>query len=712
MSKYGDYALSDQLDTQETLLSNMIEYWKNDAKDPILDQISKDLTRNIADLVSEYTSRTMNTEDSCYLLMLNKMADKKGDNWDWLVVRRKLESLSSEEAVVCLDFNGRDEEKYLRIVDEHFEYQKRLFNHIVCLGLLDKNEVTQIQELLLTPTVDSSDQQIIVTALSLAGCRAFDIRKFELMINVSLYSTDEKVRQRALVGVVMTMGYRMYEVYPEQKDMLDKLLADETIASQLVELQIQLIYCVKAIEDSNAMCKDLMPNVIKASPFKLDKNGLVEVEEDPMDDILGKNTVEQRVEEAERVISKIKNMHKEGADIFYSGFSSMKRMAFFDDMVNWFIPFNVCHKEVRKVAGTESERDILNTLAHQEAMCDSDRYSFVFVVISMIKNMSPKIKEILTVRNDEIQSDSVQSPTYYRRNYLQSLFRFFKLFKWKNGFLSPFEISEDDISLKMSYKPLYFFAANPIFSTTVWYRDEMPKILLFMSKNIPNSIGRQLLYFPIPEVDNYEWYLASFRFEQKIWESEDSPNSLAFLTKAHSCRPDSLLVLKLLGKHYICYDDCNRGLAYLAEYRKIDKNNPQVNFYFALANFKCKRYDDALTVLYELEYKYPENKSVKDLLGVVLFIKGELSRAYDILTQGDIDNDYTDIYQYAYVISFWVKYKSANRTLKLVEEKKLPMGEFHIQNIANDGLFLDILLSNGICEAEVHLFLDVLQERS
>ena len=57
-----------------------------------------------------------------------------------------------------------------------------------------------IEELLLSPAVDTNDQQILVSAITLSLLIQFDIVKFKTMIRVYRHGTDEAVRQRALVG--------------------------------------------------------------------------------------------------------------------------------------------------------------------------------------------------------------------------------------------------------------------------------------------------------------------------------------------------------------------------------------------------------------------------------------------------------------------------------------------------------------------------------
>lgn len=60
------------------------------------------------------------------------------------------------------------------------------------------------RSLLISPTVDSNDQQLLVSAVTLSLLNQYDIVKFRVLVNVYRRSQQVAVQQRALrMGIVI-----------------------------------------------------------------------------------------------------------------------------------------------------------------------------------------------------------------------------------------------------------------------------------------------------------------------------------------------------------------------------------------------------------------------------------------------------------------------------------------------------------------------------
>ena len=62
-----------------------------------------------------------------------------------------------------------------------------------------------------------------------------------------------------------------------------------------------------------------------------------------MEDILHPGASEERMEKLEATYRRMMDMQKQGADIYFGGFSQMKRFPFFYDISNWLVPFYIQH---------------------------------------------------------------------------------------------------------------------------------------------------------------------------------------------------------------------------------------------------------------------------------------------------------------------------------------------------------------------------------
>ena len=104
-------------------------------------------------------------------------------------------------------------------------------------------------------------------------------------------------------------------------------LDDKDVASELADLQKQIIFCVNTDQDADTIRRDIMPELIKNNNLNITRFGITEKEEDAMADILDPGASDRAMEKMEESFQKMMNMQKAGSDIYFGGFSQMKRFA-------------------------------------------------------------------------------------------------------------------------------------------------------------------------------------------------------------------------------------------------------------------------------------------------------------------------------------------------------------------------------------------------
>ena len=134
------------------------------------------------------------------------------------------------------------------------------------------------------------------------------------------------MKQRALVGWVFVLN-REQVLFPEQSRLVREACEEERTVTDLLDMQKQIIFCMKADEDYEHIRRDIMPTLIKNNNLNITRQGIItEKEEDPMEDILDPGAADRRMEEMEESIQKMINMQRAGSDIYFGGFSQMKRV--------------------------------------------------------------------------------------------------------------------------------------------------------------------------------------------------------------------------------------------------------------------------------------------------------------------------------------------------------------------------------------------------
>ena len=356
-------------------------------------------------------------------------------------VRTVLESFVSDIAMLSLQPEEMREQKSKELYERHQTFINRLFSALWTSCQWTEDDCKFYTELLLSPTVMSTDQQVIVSAISLGAMNQFDINKFKTLVNVYQKATDEHVRQRALVGWVLAVFEGM-DIFPEQDALIRELCENPAITRELLTLQIQFFYSKAAEKDNDKIQRDIMPDIMRNSNLTIGRLGIMEKEEDAIESILHQDADEKRMEQLEEKVRKMMDMQKQGSDIYFGGFSQMKRFSFFNDMVNWFTPFYLNHPALRSVINKLGDTKFLNTLMERSNFCESDRYSFAFALEQIINQLPADIKDAIgsdAMLGPLAESDDTEDAISIRRTYLQDLYRFFRLYHTANDFINPFE---------------------------------------------------------------------------------------------------------------------------------------------------------------------------------------------------------------------------------------------------------------------------------
>ena len=175
-----------------------------------------------------------------------------------------------------------------------------------------------------------------------------DVYKRQL-VEVYRHAHDTKVRQRSLVGCVLSLtNNQLFK--KEQRTLVNSFITTKEAKRELLNLQKQMFNCMEADRDNDKIQRDIMPNIIKNSDLHFDRFGISEKENNPLENILHPDADEQKMEKMEESIQKMMKMQQQGSDIYFGGFSKMKRFPFFDHIANWFMPFSAHHPGLEEVA--------------------------------------------------------------------------------------------------------------------------------------------------------------------------------------------------------------------------------------------------------------------------------------------------------------------------------------------------------------------------
>lgn len=593
----------------------MAGYWTKGVRDPQLEQQYQRLLQRVYVLCANIAV-FRHIKASSYLSMLHINARKPGYRWAMDDIRRELEGFVSDVALLELEPEEQRKQKSRDTYRRHQQYVNALFNYILTSHAWTGGTGEAMLELLLAPTVDSTDQQLLVSAVALSLMNRFDMVKFRLLTNVYRLSADEQVRQRALVGWVLGSDDDFIGVYPEQRTLVADMLRDEAVCSELTELQMQLVYTLNAEKDTTTITKEIMPDLIKNNNFRITRNGLEEIPEDPLEDVLNPDASEQRMERLESSFQRMIDMQKQGADIYFGGFSQMKRFPFFYDISNWLVPFYMQHPDISEFVEHAGSSTMLEKMLRRGSFCDSDKYSFVMAFQQVLNHLPDKFKQMVNsgeaMLGNEIEPEELQSATFMRRSYLMDLYRFFRLFPNRSALCNPFDTTKSELGFCL-------FFTSALFSSTP-LEAYKPKVTAMLKKQRLNASATLLLdSFPetMHDAQYYLWrgdYAAALRLEP------DNERALA----GHARE------LFKAGRHdeaEACYD-------------RLQLLHPKTGYVLnkAVCLVQMEEYEEALRWLYQLNYEHEDDDNVTRVLAWALTCSGKLEQAakyYSQLTVAD-----------------------------------------------------------------------------
>lgn len=683
----------------------MTNYWLDGFSDPQRDRLYDQLLKRMYVLTTDAAISNYQRKNTFVEGVYNRVRSER-KNWSVSGLKSDLETYVTEMAVLELEPEHTRQQKQLTICQEHERLMARLFDYIWTSRSWRDDVATAFTDMLLTPTIDSTDQQLLVSAITVASLNFFDFNKFRLLTKVYTQAADERVRQRALIGWVLSLDADAASLYSEVHETVKAITADERCCDELAELQMQLIYCLNTERDTRKIQNEIMPELLKNNQFRVTQHGIEEVEDDTMDDVLHPELSEQRMEKLEENIHKMMNMQRQGADIYFGGFSQMKRFPFFQTVSNWFLPYYQQHSEVSAVMKQGRGRAFLKKLMQHSPFCDSDKYSFVLGFNAAIDRIPDSLLSMLdrgeaAMVGTEVAAEELLSPAFFRRSYLQGLYRFYKVYSMRNMFVSPFEDSP---------LPRYVFAANPIFRDTAFEHRFNALVSFFISKKTYEAALLTLQNYR-QELRDAQFYLYN---GQVLMRTHGENN--AGLTAVDSFR--QLLALApdnergWTGYARALFNEGNYADA--AHYYELLLQRHESNRSYMLNMAICltylKQYDEALKVLYKLNYEDADDATVNRVLAWTLAGAGKYEQAdtiYQQLLNSGSDPAADDLLNYAYCCWFSGQKRQA---LAFFERYRTAVGDFDASEafLATEATLLD---EHGISATEIRLMIDALATR-
>lgn len=419
----------ESLSEAETTYRFLLKYLLEGKEDAEREKLFSKLQFNLAQIATEAYEQAI--QNSSYKLYFEKRRSKSSLKYEsiqsiqahYISCKNKLELLKPDSPV----------ETQNEVKLEMEEDVTKLFYRIWLFGTSKEQ-------------VNFEISASLISALTLRLLQHFGEDEMLTLIDAYEHGGAE-VHWRALCGIIILI--QQQELHISLNTALISrisLLKDRPgFQQEFFTVLIMLLRSFESESISKKMEEDIIGNLSNLQKKMDTKIPLRDIISDPT--LLDKNPEWKEyidLSKIEKKINEINDLQQEGADMMLSAFSTLKNFPFFHETANWFLPFNTEHSALSTIIENNQEGKInfLKTLHQSVFVCSSDKYSFCFnlntlpkdVVSRIITNYRSDMDEMNKIEEEDRKSNKDGKESFFAREYIQDLFRFFKFHPRKDDF--------------------------------------------------------------------------------------------------------------------------------------------------------------------------------------------------------------------------------------------------------------------------------------
>jgi tetratricopeptide (TPR) repeat protein len=559
------------------------------------------------------------------------------------------------------------------ISTRHKRLIRNIFNHLWLTDYYGEAEFSLVNIILSSGKFRWHEASLFTSALTLSSLRTWQTEKLMLLLDI-YEASQEQVMERALSGLILNLHYYNDRIlmYPGINKRIRKMSRNTKFREHCRIIVLQTIRSRETEMLARKLHDEILPQVARLKPQieeKLDLDNIL-----PNDMTEGKNpdwsAMFNESEEIFKTMEDLTRLQMEGADVYMSAFANMKQFDFFRDFQNWFVPFYPDHETVNEIYRDEilgpGTNELAEALYKTPFICNSDKYSLLLNLrhlpssqkSMMLKVFRMELEGLQQLNDDESAIDPYRNFRINVTQYLQDIYRFFKLSPYKKEF-------EDIFSGRMDIYNSEFFRMTgnaeeaeaglaDYFFNKNFYDDALPIYL----KQIRDKPDDAQLYektaFCYQENSDYRNALIYYRraelIDRKAWTLKKiglclrrlamTEEALEYYLQAGDMEPDNIHTVIMTAHCYLDLKDYEQALKYYfrVEYREPDNLKilrPIAYCYFALGRFDdSEKYYDRLSA---------GKLTAHDLInkGHLALCKGSKREAVDLYRQSITSDEIT-----------------------------------------------------------------------
>ncbi len=618
-----NWSVSEKLTELETNYKFMLHYLVEGKGDPQQDKIYDKLFRDIYILTDEAAESLLMQESSSVfyekLRVQNVREAVTLDDYIDILIKHA-------DTATFLDLLEEGEEKATRVRKNSLAHEntlRDLFYYVFTSPLANNDFIESLNRFIDDGVIPVNDKCMIISALTLNIFERFDAAKILFLLDVCR-SPQQEIAARAIIGIIPI--FQIYrercQLYPDCGNRV-KLLSDDTHFNRMFMRTITgYIQAHETEKITKRLNEEIIPEMMKLSPMIGKKIKLDEwLGESGLDD---KNPEWQKILDESGLTDKLQefsDLQMEGADVFHSTFSNLKNYPFFNELSNWFLPFDTQHSSVRGVFSEDRESSsIIASMFETSLICNSDKYSFCFSIMMMpveyrnmmIGQLGTEGDELKKMQEEELTLNPNQKEESIIKQYIQDLYRFFKLHPRSSNFKDIFNLSLNFHEIEefnpivlqprnLEQVALYYFEKNNFKEASGAYKLLSDKVQpkseywqkMGYCKQMMSDIKGALDDYLHAELieDNNSWLLNRIAHCYRVLKKPET--ALEYYRRLEQFSPDDLNVQLNIGHCYLELKQYDAALNYYFKVELLDSNNTRAWRSIAWCAFLSNKFDVA-----------------------------------------------------------------------------------------------------------------------
>ena len=444
---------------------------------------------------------------------------------------------------------------------------------------------------------------IVVSALTMALQESFDERKLMLLFDAADQNNLE-VKIRAIIGILLTLYVyrkRIY-LYPRIKERLAELAEQPGFLSLLRTIILKFILSRETEKITKRLQTEIIPQMMKLTPKLNKKLNIQDFSTESAGD--GVNPEWESLLENSGFAEKMREfseLQMEGADVMHSSFIHLKSYPFFQEIGNWFLPFTAQHSAiVSNNLFNDKDNVILDALTSSSFICNSDKYSIYFSMMNIPAEQRAMIATQFSGETQEYLEQKKEIQNYHQKEeaisgqYIQDLYRFYKIYPRHRDFNDIFELPLDFHNLPM-IKP-YISDTESLnilaeyYLKKKYYEDALPLFKELAARTPTDAVLFQKIGFCLEMSEKINEALETYIHAELL----DSNNKWT---------------LRHIAKLYRVISRPEEALSYYLRLESLEPDNLSVQINIGHCYLELKDYDQALKCFFKVDYL--DNKSHK-----------------------------------------------------------------------------------------------------